>query len=370
MDLSILIPARNEQFLARTVQDALAHIQGDTEIIVVLDGAPSDPPLPQDDRLRVIEHATSIGQRAATNEAARVARGKYLMKVDAHCAFDDGFDVKLLADANERWTMVPLMRNLHVFDWVCANGHRRYQSRSGPCTNISAWLLDRMQTQGYSTESLAVRIEANPKTITAWLEGKGIPSEVEKGRLYDLFGEIWPCGLPTTQEIVWIPKRSPSSTAYCFDPSPHFQYFNGFKKRREGQGPLSESMSLQGSCWMLSAERYWTLNICDETFGSWGSQGIEVACKTWLSGGKVMCNHKTWYAHTFRTQGGDWGFPYPQSESRVGFAQQRARELFFERQWEQAIYPLSWLVERFWPIDEFWTLEDLRQLKGLCTTPA
>lgn len=30
--------------------------------------------------------------RAATNYAARLASGRYFMKVDAHCAFDEGFD--------------------------------------------------------------------------------------------------------------------------------------------------------------------------------------------------------------------------------------------------------------------------------------
>ena len=45
MDLSILIPARNEMFLARTVKDILAHIEGDTEIIVVCDGNWPDPPI-------------------------------------------------------------------------------------------------------------------------------------------------------------------------------------------------------------------------------------------------------------------------------------------------------------------------------------
>jgi len=57
---------------------------------------------------------------------------------------------------------------------------------------------------------------------------------------------------------------------------------------------------------MLTREKYWELNICDESLGSWGSQGIEVACKTWLSGGKCLVNHSTWYAHMFRTQGGDF----------------------------------------------------------------
>ena len=31
---------------------------------------------------------------------------------------------------------------------------------------------------------------------------------------------------------------------------------------------------------MLTKRKYFELDICDETFGSWGSQGIEVAAKT------------------------------------------------------------------------------------------
>ena len=54
MDLSVLIPARNEQWLARTVADVLEHARGDTEVIVVLDGAWADPPLPQHPRLQVV----------------------------------------------------------------------------------------------------------------------------------------------------------------------------------------------------------------------------------------------------------------------------------------------------------------------------
>ena len=37
-DLSVLIPARSEMFLRRTIEDILAHMEGDTEIIVVCDG--------------------------------------------------------------------------------------------------------------------------------------------------------------------------------------------------------------------------------------------------------------------------------------------------------------------------------------------
>ncbi len=368
--LSILIPARNEMWLGRTVEGLLNAIRADTEVIVVHDGATGNPALPKDDRLHEVLFGVSVGQRAATNAAAGIAQGTYLMKLDAHCAVDEGFDAKLLADMQPDWTVVPTMRNLHAFDWVCAKGHRRYQSRSGPCTNLTPWLKDCMAAQGWSIAALSTALKVRGSTVEQWLSAQDDPNEKLRRALYELFGsEPAMCAGPTQMETVWIPKRSPQSNAYCFDSTPHFQYFREFNKRPEGKGPLTESMSLQGSCWMLSREKYFSLNVCDEAFGSWGSQGIEVACKTWLSGGRVIVNHNTWYAHLFRTQGGDFGFPYELSGNQIDRAKQKARELFFEGQWDKAIYPLAWLLEKFWPVPG-WTQEELCQLKALSTTPA
>lgn len=287
-ELSILIPARNEMFLSKTIADILMHSEANTEIIAVLDGQWSIDPIPDHPRLTLIYHPESIGQRAATNEAARLADSKYVMKVDAHCAFDQGFDRKLLEDMQDDWTQVPIMKNLHAFDWVCPNGHRRYQSPSGPCIE---------------------------------------------------------CGEPTTMDIVWISKKNPSSTAYRFDRDLHFQYWADYKKKQIGD--LVETMSIQGSCFMITKQRYFDLNICDEGHGSWGQQGTEVACKTWLSGGRCIVNKKTWYSHLFRTQGGDFGFPYP--NPGIEKAREYSKDLWLNDKWDKAIHPLSWLIEKFEP---------------------
>ena len=296
-DLSICIPSRNEMFLLRTVDDILKNKKGNTEIIIGLDGAWADPPIHDHPDVHIIYHSSSVGQRAITNECVKISRAKYVMKVDAHCAFDEGFDVKLMTDMHDDWTVVPLMKNFHVFDWVCKKcGDRRYQ---GP-TPTSC-----------------------PKCDNT--------TEFER-------------------DIKWFAKNNPQSTSYCFDPEPHFQYFREFKGRPESQGPLSETMSLQGSCFMVTRQKFIELNFCDETFGSWGSQGIEVAVKTWLSGGRVICNQKTWYAHLFRTQGGDFGFPYDISGRQVDRAKKHAHDLFFNNKWPHQKYPLSWLIDKFWPV--------------------
>jgi glycosyltransferase involved in cell wall biosynthesis len=296
-DLSVIIPSRNELFLSRTVDDILKNMRGNTEIIAGLDGAWADPPLKDHPKVHIIHHSKSIGQRAITNECAKLSRAKYLMKCDAHCSFDEGFDVKMMQEMKDDWTMVPLMKNFHVFDWICKKcGDRRYQSPT--------------------------------------------PTSCPK------------CDNTTDfeRDIVWFAKNNPQSTTYCFDSEPHFQYFREFKKRPEGQGDITETMSLQGSCFMVTRDKYFELNLSDETFGSWGSQGIEVAVKTWLSGGRVVCNQKTWYGHMFRTQGGDFGFPYDISGRQVSRAKKYARDLFFNNKWPKQVHPLSWLIDKFWPV--------------------
>src|SRR5260221_6872269 len=234
-DLSILIPARNEIFLLNTIQDILKNIEADTEIIVVLDGAWADPPIPQNDRVNIIYVPKSIGQRAATNLACKLSKAKYVMKVDAHCSFDKGFDRKMIEAfkiTGDDATIVPIMRNLWVFDWKCMKcGKKWYQ---GPTP--TACKETNFRNTGVACDSTVFK-----------------------------------------QKMMWIGKNNPQSTSYCFDNTPHFQYFEDWKHRptyekAKKEKGITETMSIQGSCFMVTRRKYWELEICDENFGSWGSQ--------------------------------------------------------------------------------------------------
>ena len=293
-DLTIVIPARNEMFVARTVADILENRRGKTEVIVGLDGEWAEPGIEDHQDVTIVYVSESLGQRALTNRLVKLSKSKYVAKCDAHCSFKPGFDVELMKamEGHDNWTVVPTMKNLHAFDWVCPDGHRRYQGPSGQCET---------------------------------------------------------CGKPTERDVIWYAKPSPNSTAYTFDTTMHFQYFGEFRKRDEGKGDITPSMSLQGSFFMLTRDKYWELNICDEGHGSWGQQGVEVACKTWLSGGAVMVVQTTWYAHMFRTQGGDFSFPYPQKQKDVLKAREYSRNLWQGNNWPLAKHKLQWLIDRFNP---------------------
>ena len=313
-DLSIIIPARQEMFVAGTVEKLLEKIRGNTEILIGLDGSWADPVIPQHPDVSVVYYPESIGQRAIANRCASISNAKYLLKCDAHCLFDEGFDVKLMEDIQDDWTIVPTMRNLWMYDWKCVKcGKRTYQ---GPTPT------------------------------------KCFNSECD--------------GTKFIRKMIWIAKKKPQSNSYCFDSTPHFQYFNDYTKRPEYKESLektglTETMSLQGSCFMLTRDKWFELNICDESFGSWGSQGLEISIRTWLSGGKVMVDHKTYYGHMFRTQGGDFSFPYPISGRQVDFAKKRAKELFFNNNWSGQKLPLEWLIRKFYPVPG-WSDDDIMKL--------
>ena len=110
--LSVIIPSRNEEFLAKTVDDIFAKAQGDIEVVVILDE--KDQELKPREGLDVKKKIGPPGLRSAMNQAIDTATGKYIMKLDAHCMLGEGFDEILKADCDEDWVVVPRRYSLNV----------------------------------------------------------------------------------------------------------------------------------------------------------------------------------------------------------------------------------------------------------------
>lgn len=116
---SIIIPSRNEQFLAPTVRTLLANAHGDIEVIVVLDGywPPPARALPEDKRLRILHRGSAAGMRPAINWAAEAATGEFLMKMDAHCSITEGYDLELQKEIDRDWVVIPRRDRLDAEKW-------------------------------------------------------------------------------------------------------------------------------------------------------------------------------------------------------------------------------------------------------------
>ena len=282
--VSIVIPARHELYLAETVADILRKAAGDIEVIVVLDGYWPVPILDDDPRLILI-HRERHGMRAAINGAASIAKGKYLMKVDGHCMFAEGFDEVLKADCEPDWMVIPRRYSLNIDDWS-----RKFDR---PVVDYE---------------------------YLAWPYGdKG-----QHGSKVNIHGRFWKERCKERKNIL-----------------------------------LDENMSFQGSCWFTHMEHFWKRigALDDSGYGTFIGEAQETGLKTWLGGGKVMTNKKTWYAHLWKGRPyraafkKKYGFGY----TRIGFKEMKrgnaySVDFWMNNRWKERKYDIDWLVERFWPV--------------------
>lgn len=301
-DLSVIIPARNEEWLNRTVADVLNHSERDTEVIVLCDGGWPPVALDTHPNVQVLYVPSSIGQRAATNIGVKLSTAKYVMKLDAHVSMSQGFD-RVLIEAAEQLgpnvTQIPAQKHLHVYDQVCPEcQHRADQGPhwAGTCPSCHR--------------------------------------KVDVQRV-----------------IVWKPRSRPTTTAWRLDETLHFQYWRDGEKRQPKGENICDVMTSLGACFFMERAYYQQIGGLDEAHGSWGCYGQELALKTWLSGGRHVVNKGCFFAHFFRV--GGIGFPYPITGAQQDKARNYARDIWFKNGWSQQIYPLSWILEKFKPLPDW-----------------
>ena len=282
-DLSIIIPSRQGPYLQQTIDDLLAKAETNVEVIVILDGWWPNPMLNEDPRLRIIHQGTqhnNPGMRAAINRGVALAKGKFVMKTDEHCLFDQGYDRKLIADCQDDWLVVPRRYRLDPDEWQVIKDGRPpidYMSIDYPYQR------------------------PNDKT----------------------------CGL------------------------------HGAEDRQRGRDrkdiEVDDLMTMQGSCWFIPKAYFDKLfpNGMDEVnYGPFTQEAQELSNTVWLSGGRVVVNKKTWYAHMHKgKKGKGYGFSNQQYEEHMkGTEKGRLYCINYWLNTKDFKYDFEWLLQKFWPV--------------------
>lgn len=276
IDVSILIPARNEIYLQATIDDLLKNMESNIEIIVGLDDYWPNPPIKDDPKVIIYHSAERIGMRPMINKLASISNGKYLMKTDAHCSFDKGYDQKLISICEQGYTVLGIRYELDVEKW-----ERKER------TNCD------------------FRYLSNPEVD-------------ERGGLR---------GLP----------------------------WHEYKERTKGQ-EIAETMSISGSGWLMERQQFEAWGGLDENHGTFGQEGCEIACKTWLSGGRVLVNRRTWYAHWNRGKA-----PYALSTKQRDQSVNYSIDYWMNDRWPLQKYSFKWLLEKFAPVPG-WTDQSTKEI--------
>ena len=267
-ELSIIIPARNELFLPQTINDVLTKAKGTVQVIAVLDGYWPDPQLQEDPRLIILHRGKSRGMRNAINSAAAIAEGKYLMKIDAHCMFDEGYDIKLAEDCEPNWVVAPRRYSLDAENWCRKKKHP----------------ID------YLYVVLPVKENNYEINVKVWNE-KNYDAELKEKLIDDIF-------------------------------------------------------TFQGSCWFMHRDYFYELELMDEyNYGSFRKEPQEITFKAWLSGGRVVRNKKTWYAHLHK--GRQYGRGYSTNRADFRKGDDYLINWLSDSAWDKQTIPFKWMIDKF-----------------------
>lgn len=115
--VSIIIPCYKDPYLQKTIDSLLENAQGKIEIIPVLDGYSPPKPLKKDKRVKPISFLSNQGMRASINAGIKKAKGKFIMKSDAHCIYGKGYDKIMAQNCAENWIVVPRRYSLDDINW-------------------------------------------------------------------------------------------------------------------------------------------------------------------------------------------------------------------------------------------------------------
>ena len=119
---------------------------------------------------------------------------------------------------------------------------------------------------------------------------------------------------------------------------------------------IDDTMTFQGSCYFMQRDYWLSLlhPLDDEHYGPFANEAQEISNKVWLSGGRVVVNKKTWYAHWHRHSEARNGNSYhftnaEQAQFNRDLAKGRAycRDYWLNNRWPERVHDYQWLADKF-----------------------
>lgn len=120
--------------------------------------------------------------------------------------------------------------------------------------------------------------------------------------------------------------------------------------RNKPEFDIDDNMGFQGSCWCMHKSHFDDRlgGMSEVGYGTFIGEPQEIGNKTWLGGGRVIVNKKTWYAHLHKGKTYGRGYFFSKQEAVDGNAY--SVDYWYNNRWADRKHDFTWLVEKFWPV--------------------
>ncbi len=144
----------------------------------------------------------------------------------------------------------------------------------------------------------------------------------------------------------------------------HDDGMHGVPWKKESKNDfIDETPSMQGSCWFMTKEYFYKLNLMsEEGYGQFAQESQEIGFKTWLSGGSLLVNKRTWYAHLHK--GNRYGRFYKFPGGTVEASNWSASHWLNNRE-PNMIHDFAWFINEKFPGMPGWDKDWQEQIRSM-----
>jgi len=140
------------------------------------------------------------------------------------------------------------------------------------------------------------------------------------------------------------------------------EWFDRQKERTDPMYDIDDTASMQGSCWFMTKDYFDNFlkglqeyPIPGEVgYGQFSQESQEIGFKTWLGGGAMKVNKKTWYAHLHK--GKTYGRMYHVSgwNEYTVKASAWSASYWLNNRWEGRVHDFEWFIDEKFPDMPTW----------------
>jgi len=145
------------------------------------------------------------------------------------------------------------------------------------------------------------------------------------------------------------------------------EWWSQQKERVDSQYDIDNTPSLQGSCYFMTKNHFNSFigGMSEVGYGQFAQESQEIGLKTWLGGGAVKVNKKTWYAHLHK--GKQYGRMYHIGgfNDSINKAARWSTLYWLNNQWEGLVHDFAWFIDEQFPNMPGWSRDWKKQVRKM-----
>lgn len=144
----------------------------------------------------------------------------------------------------------------------------------------------------------------------------------------------------------------------------HDDGMHGVPWKRDREELIDDTPSMQGSCYFMTKDYFnnFLKGLHEEGYGQFAQESQEIGFKTWLGGGELKVNKKTWYAHLHK--GNRFGRMYKFPGGTVEASNWSAEHWLNDRE-PNMIHKFEWFIDEKFPDMPKWDKDWKEQIRSM-----